>query len=136
MHIHGHHTILLVSDPAAAKGWLAAALDRQPALDVPGMTEFHLPGGGVIGLMPEAGLSRLVGATAAPVPSTAGVRVELYLRVDDPAAAHARSLAAGAREQSGLAPRDWGDEVAYSLGPDGVLLAFARRIVGPSRPIG
>ena len=52
----------------------------------------------------------------------------LYLLVDDPAAFHARALAAGARELSPLQARDWGDAAAYSLDPDGHVLAFARRL--------
>ena len=53
-------------------------------------------------------------------------RSEVYLRVDDPAACHQRALDAGATELSRLAPRDWGDEAAYSLDPDGHVLIFAR----------
>jgi uncharacterized glyoxalase superfamily protein PhnB len=70
--------------------------------------------------MPEAGIRRLVGV------EPTGNRAELYLVVDDPAAFHARALAAGARELSPLRRRDWGDEAAYSLDPVGTVLAFAR----------
>ncbi len=52
-------------------------------------------------------------------------RAELYLRVDDAAAYHARALAHGAVELSPLVDRDWGDRAAYSLDPDGHVLAFA-----------
>ncbi len=40
-----------------------------------------------------------------------------------------RAIAAGARELSPLAPRDWGDEAAYFADPDGNVLAVARRCV-------
>jgi uncharacterized glyoxalase superfamily protein PhnB len=52
-------------------------------------------------------------------------RAELYLRVADPAAAHARALDAGATELSPLELRSWGDRAAYSVDLDGHILAFA-----------
>jgi catechol 2,3-dioxygenase-like lactoylglutathione lyase family enzyme len=124
--------VLYVADQRRSAAFYAAVLDRQPRLDVPGMTEFHLPGGGALGLMPEAGIKRLLGA-ALPDPARAnGVpRAELYLRVENPDAFHTRALNAGARELSPLTARDWGDEAVYSLDPDGHVLAFARPIGGP-----
>jgi uncharacterized protein len=96
-------------------------------LDVPGMTEFALPGGAVLGLMPEASIRRLLGDKL-PDPAAAGgaPRAELYLLVEDPGAYHARALAAGARELSPLQDRDWGHRAAYTLDPDGHVLAFAQ----------
>lgn len=103
-----------------------AVLAAEPTLDVPGRTEFALTTGAVLGLMPEAGIRRLLGA-ALPDPAQArGVpRAELYLVVEDPGACHARALAAGARELSPLQRRDRGHTVAYSLDPDGHVVAFA-----------
>lgn len=122
------HLILYVADQAAAARFWSAVLDREPELDVPGMTEFSLTERVVLGLMPEAGIRALLGE-ALPDPAAArGVpRCELYLVVPDPAAYHARALAAGARELSPLAPRDWGDSAAYSIDPDGHVVAFASR---------
>jgi len=121
------HLILYVADQKRSARFYAAALARTPRLDVPGMTEFDLGGGAVLGLMPAAGIKRLLG-DALPDPAAAsGVpRAELYLLVDDPAAAHRRALDAGARELSPLGPRGWGHDAAYSLDPDGHVLAFAR----------
>ncbi len=116
------HFILYVGDQGASTAFYRRVLAAEPVLDVPGMTEFTLTDGAVLGLMPEAGIARLLAGAFSP-PS--GFRAELYLVVPDPAAAHARALAAGARELSALAPRDWGAEVAYSLDPDGHVLAFA-----------
>ena len=120
------HFILYVRDQAASARFYRAVLGVAPRLDVPGMTELEL-GGAVLGLMPEAGIRRLLG-DALPDPASAnGVpRAELYLVVDDPASFHRRAIEAGAREISALAPRDWGHEAAYSLDPDGHVLAFAR----------
>jgi hypothetical protein len=90
------------------------------------MTEFDLPGGGVLGLMSEQGVRTLLGE-ALPDPGAARgtPRAELYLLLDDPGLFHARALAAGAVELSPLLPRDWGHLAAYSLDPDGYVLAFA-----------
>ena len=54
------------------------------------------------------------------------------LVVDDPPTHHDRALAAGAVELSPLQQRDWTDHVAYSLDPDGHVIAFARTDAGPS----
>lgn len=120
--------ILYVADQEVATTFWGVVLGQAPSLDVPGMTEFTLPEGAILGLMPEAGVVALLGA-ALPDPAGArGVpRAEVYLVVDDPAACHARALAAGAVELSPLAERNWGDMVAYCLDPDGHVLAFASR---------
>ncbi|MFZ5547327.1 MAG: VOC family protein [Pseudomonadota bacterium] len=120
------HFILYVADQARSTAFYAAALGQAPRLNVPGMTEFELPGGAVLGLMPEAGIRRLLGPSLPdPVQGRAGARCELYLLVDDPSTAHARALAAGALELRPLQPRDWGHAVAYALDPDHHVLAFA-----------
>ncbi len=120
------HFILYVADQARSATFYTAVLAIEPRLHVPGMTEFNLPGGGVLGLMPEQGIRSLLGA-ALPDPAAAnGIpRAELYLVLTEPGDYHARSLAAGARELSPLLPRDWGHVAAYSLDPDGHVLAFA-----------
>lgn len=120
------HFILYVADQAKSSAFYQAALAQAPRLDVPGMTEFDLQGGAVLGLMPESGIRRLLGA-ALPDPARArGVpRAELYLLVADPGQAHQRALAAGATELAPLTARDWGHCAAYSLDPDGHVLAFA-----------
>lgn len=119
------HFILYVADQARSRRFYARVLALEPRLDVPGMTEFALPGGGILGLMPEAGIRSLLGA-GLPAPSpTAILRSELYLRVPDPEAGHRRALEAGARELSPFGARSWGHSVGYSLDPDGHVLAFA-----------
>lgn len=120
------HFILYVADQARSAAFYQSVLGIPPRLDVPGMTEFDLPGGAVLGLMPEAAIQRLLGA-AIPDPAAAhGVpRAELYLLVPEPAAMLRRALAAGARELSPLQPRNWGHTAAYTLDRDGHVLAFA-----------
>ena len=90
------------------------------------MTEFQLSKDATLGLMPETGAVRLLGSAHDPARAHGAPRAELYLVVQDPAAYHARALAAGAKELSPLAPRDWGHDAAYCLDLDGHVLACAR----------
>lgn len=122
------HTIFYVADQAKAASFYSHVLGATPVLDVTGMTEFAISEEAVLGLMPESGIRRLLGDRLPGFhgsPVTA--RAELYLVVEDPGACHSRALEAGARELSGLELRDWGDHVAYSIDPDGYVLAFASR---------
>ena len=123
--------VLYVGDQRRSAAFYAAVLDTAPRLDVPGMTEFDLPGGAVLGLMPSSAIRTLLG-DALPDPAAAqGIaRAELYLIVADPQAMHARALAAGAVELSPLLPRNWGHRAAYALDPDGHVLACAGANLG------
>jgi uncharacterized glyoxalase superfamily protein PhnB len=120
--------ILYVRDQKRSAEFYKKVLNIEPLLDVPGMTEFKLSTGCMLGLMPEAGIKSLLGEKL-PDPATAnGIpRAELYLMVNDAAIYNTRALALGAIEISPLANRDWGDCVAYYLDPDGHVIAFAER---------
>lgn len=119
------HSILYVRDQDRARAFYAAALGFAPRLHVPGMTEFELAGGAVLGLMPEAGIRRLLPNLPDPALARGGPRAETYLVVGAPLEALARAVAAGAAELSPVLPRDWGADVGYCLDPDGHVLAFA-----------
>ena len=60
--------VLYVADQARSARFWAAALGGAPRLDVPGMTEFALPGGGALGLMPERGILSMQELLEAPGP--------------------------------------------------------------------
>lgn len=122
---------LYVAEQERSKAFYAAVLALEPQLHVPGMTEFVLPTGAVLGLVPESAIKSLLGPSL-PDPALArGIpRAELYLLVEQPAAYHARALSNGARELSAMAPRRWGHTAAYCLDPDGHVLAFACRTDG------
>jgi uncharacterized glyoxalase superfamily protein PhnB len=119
------HMILYVRDQAASATFYERVLGTKATLNVPGMTELLLGADVVLGLMPEAGIRRLLGDSFASAPVAGAPRAEVYVVVPDPEAHHARALAAGARELSPMQVRDWGHRVAYSLDPDGYVLAFA-----------
>jgi catechol 2,3-dioxygenase-like lactoylglutathione lyase family enzyme len=123
------HLIFYVLDQKASAKFYERVLAIKPQLDVPGMTEFRLGEDAILGLMPTAGIQRLLGAKLPDPARAAGIpRAELYLLTDDPASYHQRALDNGATELSALSPRDWGHEAAYSLDPDGHVLAFARTL--------
>ena len=120
------HFILYVSDQERSTAFYADVLGQAPTLNVPGMTEFRLEDSTVLGLMPETGIVSLLGTAIVNPALARGVpRSEVYLVVENPTAFYARAIAAGARELSQLALRDWGHHAAYCLDPDGHVLAFA-----------
>lgn len=121
-------TILYVEDQQRSRDFYRAVLGIEPVLDVPGMTEFEI-GGTKLGLMPSAGIRKLLGDTIQDPNLATGIpRCELYLVVDDPQGYIDRAFSAGAIELSPLQPRDWGDKAAYFADPDLHVIAFARRI--------
>ncbi len=120
--------IIYVNDQNKSAAFYSHVLNQETTLHVPGMTEFSLSDGSSLGLMPVAGIKRLLGDALPDPARTNGIpRCELYLNVDDPLAYHTRALEKGAVELSGLEERGWGDRVAYCLDPDGHVLAFATR---------
>jgi len=124
--------IFYVTDQVRSSAFYNAVLDVTPSLDVPGMTEFPLINGGNLGLMPESGIVRLLkGRIPDPALASGVPRSELYLIVNDALAYHSRAIANGATELSPLLDRDWGDRAAYSLDPDGHVLAFAESTKAP-----
>ncbi len=127
--MHRSMIILYVADQERSKQFYETVFDKAPDLHVPGMTEFKLNDGSSLGLMPEQGIKNLLGeALPDPAKGTGIPRAELYLLVQAAAVYHGRSLASGARELSAMAERGWGDSVAYSLDPDGHVLAFAEQV--------
>lgn len=123
------HFILYVSDQGSSASFYEKVLATRPRLDVPGMTEFQLNDGAVLGLMPVAGIRRLLGEGLPNPDDARGIpRSEVYLMVDDPERFHRRSLECSGRELSPLSMRDWGHEAAYSMDPDGHILVFAREV--------
>lgn len=128
MGIKNSHLIFFVKDQQKSAVYYSSVLNMKPRLDVPGMTEFDLGSGTVLGLMPEQGIKNLLGDAIEDPASANGVpRSELYLQVDDARSYHQRSVENGGIALSALELRNWGDQVAYSSDPDGHILAFAEK---------
>src|SRR5512140_3105631 len=121
------HFVLYVADQDRSTRFYSSILAIEPRLFVPGMTEFELRNGCILGLMPERGIKRLLGDAITDPAECHGVpRAEVYFIVDDAAASHQRALDAGARELSAPAARDWGHVVGYCADPDGHVVAFGQ----------
>jgi len=119
--------VLFVQDQDRSRDFYASVLEADPVLDVPGMTQFSLPGGAVLGLMPEDGIKKLLGEFLPHPKRASGIpRCELYLTVSEPEMYMRRAVASGALQISPVQGRDWGDRAGYCLDPDKHLLAFAQ----------
>ena len=119
--------ILYVADQPKSRDFYSKLLQKEPLLDVPGMTEFMLTDKLKLGLMPEAGIAKILKDTM-PNPATGnGIpRCELYLFIDNHEEIFNLALASGAIEVSKIQMRDWGHSVGYVADPDGHILAFAK----------
>ncbi len=122
------HIIFYVDDQKSSTSFYKNVLAIEPRLDVPGMTEFELSNGTILGLMPHSGIKKLLDdKIEVPGKLMRTPRAELYLLVNKPQKYFERALQHGAIELSRLQPRDWGDEAAYCLDSDGYVLAFAKK---------
>lgn len=118
--------IFFIENQETTRDFYTEVLNIRPTLDVPGMIEFTLPDGTKIGFMPNGNIKKLLGEKLPdPARSTGTPRSEIYLIVNDATRCHERAISCGAREIQPLQPMPWGQDVAYSLDPDGHILAFA-----------
>lgn len=120
--------ILYVHDQEKSMQFYRALFRRVPDLHVSGMTEFKLSDGVTLGLMPNAGIVRLLGNAIPDPESGFGIpRCELYLEVGNVEQETAHAADAGAAIISPATLRDWGHTVAYVSDPDGHIIAFAQK---------
>ncbi|MBX3172347.1 MAG: glyoxalase [Candidatus Eremiobacteraeota bacterium] len=120
------HFILYVSSQSASRDFYQRLLGQAPRLDVPGMTEFQLKPDVVLGLMPQAGIEKLLPVQTSP----AVPRCELYLHYADFTEILRRALEAGARLLSPPEVRSWGARVAYLIDPDQHVIGLADDLTG------
>lgn len=121
------HFILYVRDQQMSTEFYTGVLKQSPSLNVPGMTEFHLSDGCILGLMPEAGIKKLLGPKLPDPASASGIpRAEIYLVVENATEFLSRAVSLGAQALSEVASRDWGHAVGYCMDKDGHVLAFAQ----------
>ena len=75
--------ILYVKDQQLSTHFYTEVLGKQPALNVPGMTEFQLADNLKLGLMPETGIQKIL-ANKTPHPASGnGIpRCELYILIE------------------------------------------------------
>lgn len=120
-------TILYVADLPRARAFYDAVFGWPRSVDVPVYCEYAPAPGVKVGLMPQGNTRHFLGETlGARKPADGCPRAELYVHVPDLPGAIKRLEALGARCTSPLARRDWGDDAAYYLDPDGYVLAVAR----------
>lgn len=122
------HFILYVRDQETSTRFYQQILDQAPTLQVPGMTEFQLLSGCILGLMPENGIKHLLGDMIEHPEKAKGIpRAELYLIVPEPEKYLKRAESAGGRTLSSIEMRSWGDKAGYIADLDGHVIAFASR---------
>jgi len=120
--------ILYVKNQQRSCDFYTTLLACKPSLHVPGMTEFTLSENCKLGLMPADGIAKII-TPKTPHPSSAdGIpRCELYLKVENIKLFYERTTKMDAMLVSKIAPRDWGDTVAYFSDPDGHIIAIAEK---------
>lgn len=120
--------ILFVSDQERSKCFYRTVLGDEPVLDVAGMTEFELTASSVLGIMPEEGITKILGNENPSPKAGSGIpRCEVYLYVDDPDNYYDRVIEAGGHGISRAAVRSWGDCVSSCSDLDGHIVAFAKK---------
>lgn len=126
MQIYQYEIILYVEDQKKSRDFYSKLLEKEPSLDVPGMTELILSDNLKLGLIPENGIAKIL-SDKTPHPSTGnGIpRCELYLYVEDSDKQYQQAVSLGANEISPVSLRDWGDRVGYVSDLDGHVIAFA-----------
>lgn len=123
------HIILYVRDQQKSTDFYTLFLRKPPVLHVPGMTEFALTDTVILGLMPEDGIHKILGALMPHPASGNGIpRCELYLYCEDVLTEYKHALSCGAVSISAPEKRDWGYAVAYLSDPDGHILALAEKL--------
>ena len=120
-------TILAVRDLARAVRFYREAFDWPAAITTGVYVELAITGGMRLGLYERQGFARNTGRLPNAIQDDQLTGTELYLYTDDIDGAIRRLHAAGARELGALAPRDWGEDVAYFADPEGNVIAIARQ---------
>lgn len=126
MKINTVEIILYVSNQELSRNFYEALLHQAPSLHVPGMTEFTISENLKLGLMPNAGIAKILGdRTPHPETGTGIPRCELYLHVEELQKEFKNAIRAGAKVVSEIAERNWGDRVGYLADLDGHVVALA-----------
>lgn len=120
--------IIYVKDQEKARQFYQNVLQREPTLDVPGMTEFELSENTFLGIMPGEGIVKILeNKINNPNNIKDMPRCELYLYVSNPDEHYERTIEAGGQGISKGQWRNWGDYVSYCMDLDGNVIAFASK---------
>ena len=120
-------TILATTQLDAMRRFYRGLTGWPLVVDAPNYAELRpAPGAAGLAVYEEESFLRNLDGPAGP-PAAPGTRrtTELYLGVDDLAAATARARELGGTLRGGPEPRAWGDVVQYVLDPDGNVCALA-----------
>ncbi|MEI2758579.1 MAG: VOC family protein [Bacteroidia bacterium] len=122
-------TILYVKNQQESAVFYTKLFRQEPALNVPGMTEFILAPNCKLGLMPNYGIAKIL-SDKTPHPNLGnGIpRCELYYYAENIELEFDNAINAGAHLISPIIDRDWGDRACYFSDPDGHIIAFAQKI--------
>ena len=76
--------ILYVQNQEKSRDFYKILLDREPILDVEGMTEFQIDNGSTLGLMSNGGIKKLLGSVIKDPQKRDGIPAcELYIRTHE-----------------------------------------------------
>ncbi|HRP89576.1 MAG TPA: hypothetical protein PKX92_06010 [Edaphocola sp.] len=129
MQIHQTIIILYVEDQELSCKFYQKLLRKAPILDVPGMSEFEINEHLKIGIMPNAGIAKILEPSAShPATGTGIPRCELYFYVASIEKEFENAIQIGAKLISPIQERDWGEKVGYLSDPDGHIVAFAEKL--------
>lgn len=121
------YPILYVQDQATSSSFYSKLLGATPSLDVPGMTEFSQNAIPFLGIMPIAGIKKLLPNVLFSNNKQGSTQCcELYFVVPDVQQKIEESLGLGAKLLSPAIPRDWGHVVGYIQDADGYIIALAQ----------
>ncbi len=124
--INKSHIIFYIGDQQASTEFYSKLLNINPTLNVPGMTEFTLTDNSILGLMPAAGIKKLLKEKIElPQKIINTPRAEIYLIVDNAAAYIKRAQEMNVVVLDDFKERDWGHRAIYFEDPDGYIIAFA-----------
>jgi len=119
--------IIYVTSQEKSTMFYQSVFNKQPVLNVPGMTEFEINDNTLFGIMEEKGIKRLLPDIPNPADATGIPRSELYLITDNVNDSLNRVKLSGGKIISELSERSWGDKVGYAMDPDGHIIAFPER---------
>jgi uncharacterized glyoxalase superfamily protein PhnB len=119
--------ILYVENQNISKNFYKNILEINPRLDVPGMTEFEINSGCILGLMPYKNIKVIIPQSFSKFFLDSNIpSCELYIITNEIDRKIKLAIENGAKILSPFEMRNWGHEVVYFSDPDSHILAFAK----------